>query len=235
MKNILFKRLTVMAITITMSVAASAQAFGGYYGIGKLSPNIISILFFVLILSWIFNSIKNRGIVHLSLSKFTIDPENEDMIIIEGRKTGLMQWLLVKLKLGNIYKIQVKKDFITYSEDSAFGKILSLVPMHKVSSTTCGYKKPIIFLILAALSVIMSIVSLLSNAPAMTFLLCLIFAAGFVAAYIYLKSFFIKIEAMGSSRFGFTFRKALIENISIDIEKIEEAIKLINNVVIANK
>ena len=54
-------------------------------------------------------------------------------------------------------------------------------------------------------------------------------------AYIYPKNFFISIDSVGSTRLGFSFMKALIENISIDIEKIEEAIKCINVMAIANK
>ena len=205
------------------------------------STMLFFIFLVVMIMIWIIRSIKNRGVVHLSLSKFTIDAENENLIILEGRKTGLMQWLFVQLKLGNTYKIHVKKDFISYSEDSASGKTLSLVPMHKVSNTTCGYKKPIIFLILAAVAIILCVRSLYIDYSSehsdsdSFFNLYLIFAGSFIVAYIYLKSFFINIEATGSSRFGFSFRKALIENISIDVEKIEEAIKLINNLMIASK
>ena len=203
------------------------------YGLFNFS-SALSVIISVLIIFWIVGFIKNRGIVHLSLSKFAIDPADEDLIVIEGRKTGLIQWLLVQLKLGNIYKIQVKRNFISYSEDSAFGKKLSLTPMQKISSTTCGYQKPIGYLIFAVLLVIMCIVFLFQNSAGIG-VLCLLLAAVFMIAYVYLKSFFITIESMGSSRLGFSFRKALVENISIDIEKIEEAIQRINDLVIANK
>ena len=193
-------------------------------------PSIIT-LFVIL---WVISFVKNRGVVHLSLSKFTIVPEDDDLIIIEGRKTGLIQWLLVQLKLGNIYKIQVKKNFICYSEDSAFGKKLSLTPMQKISSTTCGYKKPIGWLMLGVVLVVMCFVFLIQNAAAMG-VLCLLVGAILIVAYVYLKSFFITIESMGSSRLGFSFRKALIENLSIDIEKIEEAIQRINDLVVESK
>jgi len=200
------------------------------YGLSSYLSSIIGILIILAVIKFIIN----RGIVHLSLSKFTIVPENDDLIIIEGRKTGLIQWILVQLKLGNIYKIQVKKDFICYSEDSAFGKKMSLTPMQKISSTTCGYKKPVGWLMLGVALVIMSFVFLLQNSVTSA-VSCLLIAALLIVAYIYLKSFFITIESMGSSRLGFSFRKALIENLSIDIEKIEEAIQRINDLVVASK
>ena len=79
------------------------------------SSSIIGVIVSILVIFFVIGYFKNRGVVHLSLSRFEIDTSNEDNIVIEGRKTGLIQWILVQLKLGNIYKIQVKNTFISYS------------------------------------------------------------------------------------------------------------------------
>lgn len=194
---------------------------------------IIGIIVMVLIVYGFVSAFKNRGIVHLALSKFTIDPEAEDQIIIEGRKTGLMQWILVKLNLGNTFKIHIKNDHITYSADSAAGQSLTLVPLAKVSSTSCGYSKPIGLFFLAILFVIIAIGFIfVSVASAM---MCIGLAAIFFVVYVYSKNFFITIETFGSSQLGFSFKRSYIENVPIDISQIEEAIRHLNKIVIENE
>jgi len=193
----------------------------------------LSILIFIFVFYFLISFVKNRGITHLALSRFSIDPTNEDIIIIEGRKTGLVQWLLVKLNLGNTYKIHIKKDFISYSADSAAGKSLILIPIHKVSSTSCGFRKPIELLVLGGLLLIFAIVMLFINIT--SFFILLIIGGVFLALYIYMKNFFVMIESVGSMRIGFSFKRSFIENIPIEIDKIEEAIQSINSLVIDNK
>ena len=178
----------------------------------------------------VFKGIANRGVIHLALSKFEINPEDESQIIIEGRKTGLMQWLLVKLKLGNIYRIRIKKDQVDYSADSAAGKEMILIPITKVSSTSCGYRKPIELLLLGAVLAVFGLVMLFQSlGAAIALLLC---AAVFFALYVYMKNFFISIETTGSRRIGFSFKRSFIENVAVDVEQIEEAINLINSLAI---
>ncbi|MCC8154979.1 MAG: hypothetical protein LIP01_12740, partial [Tannerellaceae bacterium] len=130
----------------------------GNFGTGEM---VFSILLFMIGYT-IFSGIRNRGVVHLALNNFVIDPEANDLIIIEGRKTGLWQWILVRLKLGNIYKIKVHKEYVSYSENSARGEILTLVPIKRISSTTCGYQKPLGLLILAVVFILLGIVSILA-------------------------------------------------------------------------
>ncbi|MCC8188442.1 MAG: hypothetical protein LIP08_13335 [Bacteroides sp.] len=188
----------------------------------------------IIVVAGIFQSVRNHKVVSLSLSKFVVDPNSEDQIIIEGRKTGLWQWILVQLKLGNIYKIHVRQTFISYSEDSVRGNMLILTPVHKISSTTCGFRKPIGLLITGILLVVCSVMLLLMGEFAY-FFLGLVFAALCVALYIYRKYFLITIETVGSQRFGFSFKRSVIENVPIEIEKIEQAIMHINNLVIESK
>ena len=194
----------------------------------------IAIAIFIIVLFGIFSFIKKRGIVHLSLTKFILNPDDEDQIIIEGRKTGLVQWFLTLLKLGNIYKIHIKKDHINYSAESAAGNSLHLTPIKKIASTSCGYNKPIGLLILSVILTIGSLTALISGNVA-SFFLCLLVAGICFAAYVYLKNFFISIETIGSSQLGFSFKRSFIENVPIDIEKIEEAISHINKLVLESE
>ena len=213
--------------TLNFTTMLDYLDFLGYLGFSE----IITIVISFAVLFGIFSFIKKRGIVHLSLTKFILNPDDEDQIVIEGRKTGLIQWFLTLLKLGNIYKIHIKKDLINYSAESAAGRTLHLTPIKKIASTSCGYNKPIGLLILAVISIFAGLITLVSGEIA-AFILCLLVAGICFAAYVYLKNFFISIETIGSSQLGFSFKRSFIENIPINIEKIEEVISHINKLVL---
>ncbi|GHV47811.1 hypothetical protein FACS1894181_02060 [Bacteroidia bacterium] len=179
-----------------------------------------------------------KNVVHLALSRFTIDPEAENQIVLEGRKTGLWQWILAKLKLGNMYRMHVKGSYISHLEDSASGEHLKLTPVQKISSTACGYNKPVGLLILA---VIVLLIGLLLSVGAkdmiegagQLFLLALLVAFVLVVCYFYNKSFYLTIWTTGGDKLGYSFKKSYIENVPVNIEKVKEAITRINELVLA--
>jgi hypothetical protein len=191
--------------------------------IQELLPGI---LFLGIILYFIIKKGNRKKSVHLALSKFSIDPTSELKIVLEGRKTGLIQWVLVQLKLGNMYKLHIRKEYISYSADSASGESLILTPVQKIASTSCGYHKPIGLLIIAAILVLSGLIF------PIVMLWCFLIAVILVVLYIFGKSFFISIQTVGGDMFGFSFKRSFIENVSIDVEKIKEAIKQINALVL---
>jgi hypothetical protein len=178
---------------------------------------------------------RSRNLVALSLSKFVFNPETENFLIIEGRKTGFWQWVLVQLKLGNRYQILVNKDQITYSEDSAKGSILLLTPLSKIASTGGGYSKPIGLLITAALLVVFGIIGLFNGDGETVALgvIGILVAALLVVLYHFRKSFFINVQPVSGAVFGLTFKRSIIENVEVDTELIKRGIAFLNEKVIA--
>jgi len=192
---------------------------------------IIGALVSLIVIVFVVNAFRTRGMVHLALRKFEVnkDPDAENIILIEGRKTGLMSWILVKLKLGNIFRIVVKREHISYIGESLAGKEHLLVPNSKASSSACGYEKPIVMFFLGALLVIGGIIYIFSQV--LMGILLILIGLIFFFLYSYMKNFFIRIETFGSSRIGFSFKKSFIENKPINIEQIEEAIEIINDLI----
>ena len=203
--------------------------FHNYSSIGYLS--MVAVFIVVLL---IVNGFRNRNQVTLSLSKFAFNPEAADFLIIEGRKTGLWQWILAQLKLGNRYQILVNKDKICYSADSAQGNSLILTPLQKIASTGGGYAKPILMLIMAAVLGIAGIFTLFSE-PTMGIVLILV-AALLVVWFNFRKTFFVNIQPVSGAVFGFEFKRSIIENVAVDIDLIKESITFLNEKIIdANK
>jgi hypothetical protein len=193
---------------------------GSYALIGLITWIIIFIYF-------IWRVIARRNVVHLALSRFIVDPDAETQVVIEGRETGLMQWLLVQFKLGNKYRIHVRKKYISYSADSASGEELIFTPLQKISSTSCGYRRPIWLLITAAIVFIVGFIIACVSSFGIILLFILI-SAILAVIYYFGKSFFISINTEGSVKLKLSFKRSLIENTSVNIEKVKEAIQRIN-------
>jgi hypothetical protein len=191
---------------------------------------IYYVIGFAVVAYFIYNRTGKASLVSLALSKYSFNPDAEEFLVIEGRKTGLWQWILVQLKLGNRYQITVNKDQISYSEDSAKGNTLLLTPLAKIASTAGGYQKPIGLLIAAAILLIVSIVILFVE-PVYG-IISILLAALLVVYYIYKKMFFINIQPVSGAVFGFSFKRSFIENVAVDIELIDKSIACLNEKVI---
>jgi len=202
-----------------------------YYGtmFGAYLYYLIGAIIIIVIIRAVIN--RNKDVVTLALTQFKIDSEADDQVVIEGRKTGFIQWLLVQLKLGNLYKIHVKKNYISYSAESLNGEELVLTPVQKVASTSCGFKRPIFWLILAAIFILLGLISLGGSTKAM-FLLYIVIALIFVGLYYLGKKFFISIQTVGGHSFELAFKKGLLENIPINLSYAKQAIEHINKLVL---
>ena len=109
-----------------------------------------------------------------------------------------------------------------YSYGSLSGRVLEVIPLSKTSNLLCGYFKPVIFLILAFISLI---------AAFATFGLTLILTAFFVFMYFFRKSVLISIIPNSGSSATVAFKRSLIENQNITEEEAQQIIQLISNLV----
>lgn len=199
-----------------------------------LFSGVLGVIILLVIAVIVYRKAGKGGLASLALTKFSFNPEAVDFLIIEGRKTGLWQWILVQLKLGNRFRIQVNKEQISYSEDSARGNTLVLTPLAKIASTSGGYGKPIGLLIAAAILLLAGIVLLFSQT--LWGVLSILLAGILTVYYVYKKDLFIGIQPVSGNLFGFSFKKSFIENINVDIEIVRKSIAYLNEKVIeANK
>ena len=181
-------------------------------------------LLFIIIIA-VFASVRsrNKNVVFLALSQFRINPGAESQVVIEGRKTGLMEWLLVQLKLGNMYKIHVMRQYIAFVSESAKGEDLILTPIQKVASTACGFKRPIGWLIWAGIMFLFAF---------FTMGLSIILGLLFILIYYFKKSFYISIQTVGGHSFVLEFKRGLFENIPVNLPYVKQAIEHINRLVL---
>ncbi len=63
-------------------------------------------------------------------------------VLIEGRREGLVSWLLSLFKIEPTVMIRVTQDRIEFAEGSLAGNVRRIIPMLGVCSTLYGYQKP---------------------------------------------------------------------------------------------
>jgi hypothetical protein len=188
----------------------------------------------------------------LVLRRFRIDeaPSANLLADIVGRASGISAWLLTALGFDAETSLKVTDKEITFRSASLFGQTYQVVPLTSVSSTHCGYSKPIGYLIVGAIFMIYGILSgmriitaSLAQEGGGTFILIglaiiligLAIGGIFMIAYYLSKKIVISLETSGGMVLGLSFKRSLIENVSVDIEQSLKAIQIVNQKVIESQ
>ena len=128
---------------------------------------------------------------------------------IKGRKSGIIAWFLNLIGVDTTAVFEVYEDRIEFSKGSLSGRIREMIPLTAICNLGTGYLKPIIWMVLA-------IIALLLIIP--TFGISLLFMLLFGFMYFFRKS--MLLYAIPSSGRGaiIVFKRSLIENVNISEE-----------------
>ena len=170
----------------------------------------------------------------LVLRKFVVsdDPAEDTLLLIVGRKSGLVGWLQTVLGLGAETTLRVTKRDMLFRDTSLSGGSDSLLSLKGgIASVHCGFHKPIVFIFLAvlfALGGLMGSAALPSDAIPGALFGAFLMAGLMLVLYYFNKSLRIMIQSKGGAIFGIKFKASLIENVSVDIDTVRQVIERIN-------
>lgn len=170
----------------------------------------------------------NSPMSTLVLTRFSYqeNDESKELVRISGRESGLMGWLLVKLGLGAETTMVVNKTELLMKSCSLSGEFHSNMSLKNIASSHCGFYKPIPFLILGIVFLLMGLSTLFVEVAAGFFMLLL--GGGFLVLYYFKKMIRIMVQTKGGSVFGMCFTPSLIEGVNVDMKKAESVVALIN-------
>lgn len=167
----------------------------------------------------------------LVLRKLKVNEQAADgfIIDIDGRASGVIAWFLAVVGFDAVSSLKVTATEITFKSSSLFGQTYYVAPLTSIAHTRCGYSKPIGFLIVGGLLILMGLYWVMTQhgntaVPIFSLLIGIILMIG----YWLLKKMAIIIETNGGTCMGLTFKRSVMENVSVDIKKALEAIRLIN-------
>ncbi len=195
-------------------------------GVVELIYGIIGIVVILGIFTAKRSSASNAGGPVLTLSKFQVNEnENADILVdISGRGQGAMAWFMTLIKIDVRTYLTISKDAVSFTQASLSGQKIIVAPLNKVSNLLAGYSKPISFLIVSSICLIGGIAASV-DLGWMGFAIGLILALIFLAGYALKKNMTIAIMSDGMLM-GITFKRSIIENVPVDIERVKKAIEL---------
>ena len=233
----LFKASPLVATFLSLLIIGcmQPQGYGGspFGNLGSSEMLIIGIIL-LLVLGSVF--MKGRGgSVRISgptlvLRRFKIDesPSAQTPVEIIGRVSGLTAWLLTTMGFDAETTLKVSTTDVSFKSSSLSGETHQVVPLASVSSTHCGYSKPIGLLIIGSLILIGGLI-------ASQFVAGLLLGGIFLLAYWLTKKITISVETSGGLLMGLAFKRSVIENVSVDIEQALKAIRIVNDNVVKSQ
>lgn len=181
----------------------------------------------------------------LVLRQFTVStaPSKPEppVVEIEGRKPGLISFVLTILGIDNTTRLAITRREISFRTGSLFGEITSVVPLTAVASAHSGFAKPIAHLIAAAIIVLLSVGAAVGApprspvSPGMILGVGLAVAAVLLVSYILGKKMALFVESSGGTIFGLVFKRGVIEGVPVDIDKVKAVVEIIRELVIASQ
>ena len=172
----------------------------------------------------------------LVLRKFIVSTSagksDEAIVEIEGRKPGLIAWLLTAMGIDATTSLVITRRDITFRAGSFFGEMNSMMPMTAVATAHGGYSKPVEYLI-AAGGLLLGGLGMLGEDEGWLGLVFLIGAGFFAAMYSLEKRMALSVESSGGAVFGLVFKRSLIEGVAVDVNKVKEVIAIIREMALA--
>jgi hypothetical protein len=171
----------------------------------------------------------------LVLRRFTVNEVSTNGIVIDisGRRAGLIAWLLTAIGFDAETTLTMNDDELSLKTSRLSGQTHQLIPLPNISSTRCGYHKPIGAMIFGIIFVILGLLWGFSNESGMALALGLIPGAAFLAIYWLSRSMLISVETVGGTPLGLRFKPGVIGGVPVDIRKVLQTIRLINQHVVA--
>lgn len=215
------------------------------FGLGTSELIVLAVVVFILVGGGLVR--RGGGGIRIAgptlvLRRFKIDetPSANVLVDIVGRASGITAWLLTVMGFDAETSLKVTGKEVSFISSSLFGQTHQVVPLPSVSSTHCGYSKPIGYLIIGVIfligGILSGIVSILDQrGGGGNILIGLVIGGIFLIAYYLSKKIVISLETSGGMVLGLSFKRSVIENVSVDIEQALKTMGIVNQRIIESQ
>jgi hypothetical protein len=172
----------------------------------------------------------------LVLRKFVVNPNatTTPCIEISGRPSGLVAWVLTLLQLSTETHLTVTDLCTSIKSSSLSGEFTHFIPLPHVSSTTCGFSKPIGFLVAAAAAIFFcfSGATQAREGGFILFLVGLVIGGVFVVCYFLSRKITFSVITDSGLIFILRFKPSVLDGVPVNIETTRAALDLLNQKVL---
>jgi hypothetical protein len=164
------------------------------------------------------------------LKTFQIDQTGSTgaYIYIEARKPGIIAFILNLLGLDPTAELKVTKGAVSFRSTSLSGMTETSTSLTQIGAFQGGHSKPIGFLIFAFCFLTFSAYIDIMFESLVMIWFGLIVSIGCLIAYALQKYLAFGFETSGGSYYGMSFKRGVLNNVSVDITQVEHALQLVN-------
>jgi hypothetical protein len=154
-------------------------------------------------------------------------------VFVEARQPGLFAFILNLLGIDPTATLKVTKGSISFRMSKLSGMTQTSTSLNQIGSFQGGYKKPIELLVLAFVIFVIGItIDLTAELGAPVFTIGgMVMSLILIVCYALFKHLFIGFETSGGAYYGMAFKRGILNNVSVDIDKIEYTIAFINSLI----
>ena len=208
---------------------------GGLGNLGGSASGLMSYLPWIA-LAWIVYLVMRRGGgPTFALSDFQLNPtarvKDGVVIKIAGRQHGVIGRLISLVGMSPDMQWLATKDAVRLEYDSLFGRNVSIVPMRQICLIRTDYAIPAMMVALAAVLFLAGLFNFRSTMGLVGM------AAGVgIAVYAFFnRRFVISVQAAAGGPVAFGFKPGMLGGPAFDMDKLEEAGRLLQKMVRANE
>jgi len=212
-----------------------------------LSSTLVSLAFLIGVGALAFHlwKLRSRGTTTV-LQEFRVadDPHAEHIIFLRGRPAGIIGWFFTGLGIDADSVLRVSQHDVTFERTSLFGFRTVYMPLKDVASAECVYYRAFgalaVSLILLAAGALWAVLAWLDTSTpyqrrsADESVLASVGLATAIAVALYLyyvfsKSILIRVESSGGDDPEMSFKRSVIENVTIDLDDGLRVVEVLNN------
>ena len=196
--------------------------FGGG-GIFGFIPWLIAIIIAISIVK----RVRSGSVFSMALKKFSLNEGADEFLRIEGRRPGLISWVLSLMGISPVRTLVCNGQAIKFETVAErFGKKTQTIPRNAITEVQSGIDKPFLNLIFAGISVLVGIIFALTIARYSGSTAALTFFVGLVVGGIFVAFYFLKRTVefsilIGSRKMTIRVKRSIIEGQSVSPEQYE--------------
>ena len=167
--------------------------------------------------------------------------EPQPVIELVGRQQGIISFLLTLVGISPITDFKVTPEELCCNSTSLFGRQNQSVPLRAISSVAAGVRKPVGYLFVAFVFLIVGVfggLGVLWNEGLYRFALTLMVFGALAALFIWMyainKRFFVSIYTQGGPPILLSLKPNVIEGVPLDLERALQVVKIIRDRVLAS-
>lgn len=209
----------------------------GSLSLFHLTVGLIAVLVASALAGLVSSSRAGRAVLALRRFELYCQAQASEAPLIEivGRRPGIIAFFLALAGLESQTTFRVTPLGVECRLAGLFGDIKRIVPLSRIASTTAGVRKPIGYLIVAGILLIVGPVVAIAMHATEVLAVCFVLIMVFVVAYFLSKQILLEVCSNAGLEISLRFKPSVLEGVPVDVNKALAAAEAIRDLVLGRQ